>query len=139
MNHEHYLDLAKECSERSDYTGCSGVHVGCVFVYHGTVLAKGWNSDKTHTFQREYNKIRFSARDGYYPDKLHAESAVLQRVKYLDIDFSKATLYIYRGYKNGTPAMARCCPSCMAAAKSLHIGTIVYTTDAGYAIEKLQY
>ena len=61
----------------------------------------------------------------------------LSKIKYLDIDFSKVILYIYREYNNGMPAMARCCPSCFAAAKELGIGTIVYTTDNGYAIEKI--
>lgn len=83
-----------------------------------------------------YNTFRFSAIDKF-PNKLHAEISVLNKVKYLDIDFSKAILYIYREYNDGSPAMARCCPSCFAAAKALKIGTIVYTTDNGYAIEKI--
>ena len=136
MNHEHFLKIAKKCSKKSTYSNHRRVQIGCLFVYKGTILAKGWNTERTHTNQMRYNTFRFNAIDSF-PSKLHAEISVLNKVKYLDIDFSKAILYIYREYNDGSPAMARCCPSCFAAAKALKIGTIVYTTDNGYAIEKI--
>lgn len=136
MNHKHFLKLAKECSFNSTYSKHSRAKVGCVAVYKGSVLAKGWNSNLTHTDQMRYNYIRFKQND-YFPSKLHAEIKALSKIKYLDIDFSKVILYIYREYTDGSPAMARCCPSCMAAAKELGIKTIVYSTDEGYAVEKI--
>lgn len=140
MNYKHYLDLAADCAKAATYSGPSRVKLGCVAVYHGTVLAKGYNTDKTHTTQDKYNYLRYDANreSRYYPPKVHSEVSVLSRIKYLDIDFSKVTLFIAREYKNGAPAMARPCPSCMAVARELGITTVCYTTDDGYAIEHLK-
>ena len=140
MNYQHYLDIAAECAKSATYSGPSRVQLGCVAVYHGTVLAKGCNLDKTHTTQDRYNYLRYDANreSRYYPSKVHSEISVLSRIKYLDIDFSKVTLFIAREYKNGNPAMARPCLSCLAAAHETGIRTICYTTDNGYAIEHLK-
>lgn len=137
MNHEHFLKLARDASLNSTYSSHRRVQVGAILVYKGSILAKGWNSDVTHTEQMRYNHLRFQSKNKYFPHLIHAEMKVLSKVKYLDIDFSKAILYIYREYNDGAPAMARCCPSCFAAAKALKIGTIVYTTENGYAVEKI--
>lgn len=140
MNYKHFLDLAAESAKASTYTGPNNVKIGCVAVYHGTVLAKGYNSDKTHTHQDRYNYLRYDGGSShYYPSKAHAETGVLNRIRYLDIDFSKVTLFIYRGYKNGAPALARPCASCEKSIRDLRIGKVVYTTDEGYAIEKFIY
>ena len=138
MNHKHFLRLARIASFNSTYSVHRRVQVGAILVYKGTILAKGWNSDRTHTDQKRYNQYRFSVKAKDYPHKLHAEQMCLSKVKYLDIDFSKAILYVYREYNDGAPAMARCCPSCLAAAQELGIKTIVYSTDCGYAIEKIK-
>ena len=139
MNDAHYLKSAKECSLKSDYTGYNRASIGCVAVYKGSILAKGWNTDRTHTDQAKYNKWRFKASgNSYMPEKMHAEQMCISKIKYLEIDFSRVRLYIYREHKNGDLAMARCCPSCIAAAKDLGIETIVYTTPDGFAIEKLR-
>ena len=139
MNDAHLFKTAKECSLKSDYTGYNQARIGCVAVYKKTILAKGWNTDRTHTDQAKYNKWRFKdSGNNYMPEKLHAEQMCLSKIKYLDIDFSKVRLYVYREHKNGHLAMARCCPSCLAAAKELGIETIAYTTPDGYAIEKLR-
>ena len=58
-------------------------------------------------------------------------------MKYLDIDWSKVKLYIYRETRDGKLAMSRPCPACMQAIKDLNIKHIAYTTDCGYATEKL--
>lgn len=139
MNYKHYLDLAAECAKASTYSGPNPVQLGCVAVYHGTVLAKGYNTDKTHTHQAKYNYLHYDANGSsrYFPDKCHSEVSVLSKIKYLDIDFSKVILFISRKHKDGSPAMARPCMSCLAAARALEIKTIVYTTEDGYAIEYL--
>ena len=137
MNHKHFLQLAKQCSQRSTYSVHRRVQVGCIAVYKGTILAKGWNTNRTHTDQMRYNHFRFDSKEKDYPHKLHAEQMCMSKIKYLDIDFSKVSLYIYREYNDGQWAMARCCPSCMAAAKALGIKTIIYTTDSGYAVENI--
>lgn len=140
MNYEHYLSLAREAAKDASYSGPSKVKLGCVAVYHGSVLAKGCNSDKTHTMQARFNYLRYdtAAVRKYCPDKMHAEMDCLNRLKYLDIDFSKVTLFVYREFKDGTPALARPCNACLAAAKSLGVRTITYSTPNGYAIEHLK-
>jgi len=137
MNDDHLFKIAREESKEADYCGATAVRIGCIAVYHGTVLAKGHNSDKTHTVQKRYNKWRFKQIDGkYLPDKSHAEISVLSKIKYLDIDFSKVHLYVYREFADGSPAMARPCKACLAAAEALGIKNISYSTNGGYANER---
>ena len=140
MKDSHLFKLARESSLKADYTGCSKVKIGCIVVYKGTILAKGCNSDKTHTFQARYNKWRYSEDENnrYLPAKIHAEADCLNKIKYLDIDFSKVHVYVYRELRDGTVAMARPCPACMAAIKKMGIQNIHYTTDCGFAAERIK-
>ena len=137
----HLFKIARECSLMSDYTSnCSSARVGCITTYKGAILTKSFNSNKTHTIQAKYNKWRYNSdvEKKYLPSKIHAELGCIQRIKYLDIDFSKVHIYIYRETKKGELAMARPCPSCMAAIKELGIRHIHYTTSDGYCYEKLK-
>ena len=141
MNDSHLFAIARECSLKSDYkSGCSSARIGCISVYKNAILTKSYNSDKTHTMQAKYNKWRYhDDTDGkYLPCKKHAEIDTLSRIKYLDIDFSKVHLYIYRELKDGTRAMASCCPSCLAAIRSMGIKHIHYTTPDGEVHEVLK-
>lgn len=140
MNDSHLFKVARECSLKSDYTSkCSTARIGCITVYKGAILTKSFNSDKTHTIQAKYNKWRYNEDvvKKYLPSKIHAELSCIQRIKYLDIDFSKVHIYVYRETKKGQLALARPCPSCMAAIKELGIRNIHYTTDCGYAAERI--
>lgn len=138
MNDSHLFKLARECSFNSDYTGCASARLGAIIVYKGAVLAKGWNSDRTHPSQAYFNKWRYkNSGNNYLPPKIHAEICVLQKIRYLDIDFSQVHIFIYREIKTGHLAMARPCPSCMVAIKRMGIKHIHYTTDAGFCYEKL--
>lgn len=136
----HLFRLARECSLKSDYTGGGRAHIGCVISYKGAVLAKGWNSDKTHTQQSRYNVYRYKdCGNNYLPAKQHAEAAALQKIKYLDIDFSKVKVVVYREFHNGKLANCRPCPACMAAIKEMGIEQIYYTTeDGGYVKEEIK-
>lgn len=137
MNDSHLFRIAREVSLEASY--CGSARIGCIVVYRGTILAKGCNSDKTHTIQAKFNVYRFkNSGNRYLPEKLHAETKVLQAIKYLDIDFSRVHLYIYREWKDGTIAMSRPCDACFAAIQELGIKHIHYTTDRGYAYEKLR-
>lgn len=140
MNDSHLFRLARECSFKSDYTGGGRARIGCVVTYRGTVLAKGWNTDKTHTEQKKFNVWRYKdCGNKYLPEKCHSEVASLVKIKYLDIDFSRVHIYIYRELRDGTLAMARPCSACMAAIKQMGIKHIHYTTDGeGYAHEVLK-
>lgn len=138
MNDNHLFKMARECSLKADYSGCGKARIGCVVVYKNTVLAKGWNSNKTHTDQAKFNIWRYKNNGNkYLPQKMHSEVAALSKIKYLDIDFSKVHVYVYRELKDGHIAMARPCEACIAAIKSLGIKNIHYTTADGYAAEKL--
>lgn len=86
--------------------------------------------------QKKYNKYRKSS-DELLP-KLHAEINCINSIKYLDINFSKVKLYIYRIRKDQSYGLARPCPSCMAAIKDLGIRDIYYTTNDGYVYEQLE-
>ena len=46
--------------------------------------------------------------------------------EYKDIDFHNLKLFVYRELKDGSIAMARPCPSCMALIKDLGIKKIYY-------------
>ncbi len=139
MNDAHLFKIARECSLKADYSGCGRARIGCVVVYNGSILAKGCNSDKTHTEQAKYNQWRFKdCGNRYLPSKTHAEIATLNRIKYLDIDMSRVYVYIYRETRNGHLAMCRPCNACMAAIRQMGIKHILYTTDDGYAHEVLK-
>lgn len=135
----HLFKIARNCSLMSDYTSnCSSARIGCVISYKGTILAKGHNSNKTHTTQAKYNIWRYKDKsNNYLPEKLHAELHALSKIQYLDIDFSKVHIYIYRETRKGELAMARPCPACLTRIKELGIKYISYTTDSGYASERL--
>lgn len=129
----NYFNKAKRIATISDY---NKVHVGCVAVYQGQVIGLGCNCNKTHPVQQFYNKYRYKS-DSMLP-KLHAEINCMNQIRHLDINFSKVKLYIYR-IRNDQPfGMARPCPSCMAAIKDLGIRDIYYTTNDGYAYEKIE-
>lgn len=132
----HLFKLTREVSLSASY--CGSARIGCIVVYRGTVLAKGCNSDKTHTTQAKFNVYRFkNCGNKYLPSKGHAEILALSKIKYLDIDFARVHLYIYREWKDGTIAMSRPCEACMAAIRSMGVRHIHYTTDCGFAYEKL--
>lgn len=136
MSNDHLFHIAREVSLQSDYSG--NARIGCICMYRGCILAKGCNSDKTHTMQAHYNVMRFkNCGNKYLPDKLHAEMQVISKIRYLDIDWSKVHLYVYRELRDGSIAMARPCVACMSAIKALGIQHIHYTTDDGYAHERL--
>ena len=133
-----FFKEAKKESLLSDY---DGQHLGAVAVYGDKViLAKAHNSNKTNTTQYFYNRYRIEQKSNIMskPPRSHAECNLYRRIRFLDIDFSRVSVYIYRELKNGKLGMARCCPACMEALKSLGIKKICYTTDVGYAEERIE-
>ena len=128
-----YFNKARQVANISDY---KKQHVGCVAVYQGQVIGLGCNTNKTHPIQKFYNKYRMPS--DYMLPKLHAEISCINQIKHLDINFSKVKLYIYRIRKDQPFGLSRPCLSCMAAIKDLGIRDIYYTTNDGYAYEKLE-
>lgn len=127
----HYFDKASKVAEISDF---AKVNIGCIAVYQGTIIGVGFNTNKTHPMQKKYNRYRNG--ENFIP-KLHAEINCLNSIRYLDINFSKVKLYIYRKRKSAKYGMCRPCSSCLAAIKDLGIKHIYYTTDEGFVYERM--
>lgn len=130
-----FFNKAKQIAKISDY---HKVHVGCVAVYHGSVIGIGCNCNKTHPLQKHYNRYNtmMENTDSLLP-KLHAEINCINQIKFLDINYSKVRLYIYRIRNDQPYGMARPCQSCMAAIKDLGIKDIYYTSNDGFVHERL--
>lgn len=136
-----YFELARQEAEKSTY---QNFHLGCVVVYKGHVISCGSNSTKTHPTQKAYNRKyrRFKYGPQLVVDSLHAEMAALTDVPYaVDVktDWSKARVYIYRislGRRTGR-GMARPCPACFHALKNKGVHDVYYTTDDGFAYERI--
>ena len=128
-----FFQKARQIADISDY---SRIHIGCIAVYQGQVIGLGFNTNKTHPVQKFYNRYREPS--DYILPKLHAEISCINQIKHLDINFSKVRLYIYRIRKDQPFGLSRPCPSCIAAIKDLGIRDVYYTTNDGYAYEKLE-
>ena len=136
---ERYFKFAKLAAQFADYHGTrSAPEIGAVAVYKGSIVAEAWNTDKTSPLQARYNVYRFNADT---PDKAHAEVALIQRLRWKfgdGIDWSKVHIYLYREYKDGRLAPSRPCPSCMAMLRDFGIKKVMYTTEDGFAEEKIK-
>jgi len=133
MTDEKFFEAAKKAASMSTFYKC---HTGCVIVYKGSIISSGFNSNKTHPLQKEYNKERFDC--DYTPHYIHAEIHALSSLLNDDsINWKKVHIYIYRIYKNSSYGLARPCLSCMKLIKHLGIKNIHYTTNNGYAHEVL--
>lgn len=129
------IESACRASKESEFPR---YHLGAALYYKGILLATGCNSTKTSPLQKRLNAEReFDPNQSGVVNSLHAEIRALSKVKYLDIDFSKSTLYVYREYANGNKAMARPCPACMKYIKELGIKHICYSTADGIAEERV--
>lgn len=127
---KHYFDIAKEISLSSKYPR---IHIGAIAVYHNAVIAKGMNDFKSNPTQMQYNKYRKIKAPIH--NNVHAEINMLNKIKYLDIDFSKVKIYIYREDLNNHIAMSKPCKACMAYIRQLGIKEIHYTINDGYGEE----
>lgn len=133
--------VAKSVAETSDF---KNFHMGCVITYKKHVIAVAANTEKTHPMQKKYNKYRhFKHTPCNIKHSLHAEIAALTSISYplgVQLDWSKVKVYIYR-IAPGKPkkiGMARPCPACMQALKDCGVKHIYYTTNDGYAYERLE-
>lgn len=131
-----YLNMARDVSRESKFPK---YHLGAVAIYKGSLLAAGCNNKKTNPRQMLLNRERgWRADSNEFYNPVHAELACLSKIRYLDIDFSKVRLYIYREHKNGVKAMARPCPACRKMIKDMGIREVWYTTEDGFAYEYME-
>lgn len=130
-----FFSKARKTAEFSDF---HKTHLGCIAVYQRSIIGIGYNVNKTHPIQKYYNKYRsVKYQTGTFTPKLHAEISCLNSIRHLDINFSKVKLYIYRIRYDQEHGLSRPRPSCMAAIRDLGIRDIYYTTNDGFAYEKL--
>ena len=122
------MDNARKVAQNSTYPRQS---LGAVLVYGGKVIATGFNTNKTNPMQKQYNVERGYNQDIKNNGICHAEMLVLQKTKYLDIDWSKATIYVYRELKNGSLACSKPCKACEKAMKERGVGKVYYTKSVG--------
>lgn len=132
---ERYFEETRKVALSSEF---DKVHVGCIAVYKGKIIAKGYNSEKTHPMQMRYNRYRpVKGLDRRMIPKVHAEVKCISQLRNMDIDYRKVKLFVYRIRNDQPYGLARPCPACMRAIIDLGIRDIYYTTDAGYAHEKI--
>lgn len=114
------------------------INIGCVIIDGHNVISSGHNSkSKYHRIQAELDQKYFN--DMTAKGCLHAESAALIPLMNRKYDLRDATIYTYREHKDGSTAMSRPCPRCLELIKKCNIKRIRYTTNDGYAFEKLDY
>lgn len=132
-----YFFKARQAASISDF---HKTYIGCVAVYQGNIIGIGCNLEKTHPIQNYYNRYRNLYNESNFIPKIHAEISCLNSICHLDImdiNFSKVKLYIYRVRRDQDYGLLRPCPSCMAAIKDLGIRDVYYTTNEGFAYEKI--
>lgn len=131
--HIKYFDKAKEISAWSTY---NKFRIGCVAVYQNRIIGIGYNCNKTHPIQKEFNRYRKIRYNNAITPTIHAEMMCLLSIKNMDLKWNKVSLYVFRSCAKGY-GMARPCAACMEAIKEFGIKNIYYTTDDGFASEKL--
>ena len=137
-----FFDLARKEAEQSDYPR---FHVGCVIVYKGHVISADHNSEKEAPIQKKYNRYRnFKNYHNHSSVRhsLHAEIAAIKKIPYpiaQQIDWKKVKVYTYR-IALGLPqnkGLSRPCPGCLQCLKDMGVKDIYYSTDFGYAHERI--
>lgn len=131
-----WFAAAKAAAQCSDY---ARARVGAVVVLGKTLLGVGCSSHKTHPVQDYWNRL-WEFRDATHsPATLHAECAALAPLLYRsnDIDWSRVELYVCRLRGDQPFGMARPCKACMGLIRELGIRDVYYTTDDGFAHERI--
>lgn len=136
-----FFDIAREVAEQSDF---DRFHVGCVLIYQGRVLSSACNTEKSDPMQKRYNRYRHfnHTTKGCINHSGHAEMMALKKVSYpiaQQIDWKKVKCYTYR-ICPGLPllqGLSRPCAACMKAMRDKGIRDFYYSTDAGFAHERI--
>lgn len=133
---KHYFNLARNACYYSDN---HRARLGSVIVYKNKVISIGWNvENKTNPLQEEYNRLReYDIDVNKTKSSIHAEFAAMLKIKHMNIEFNKINLFVYRIRKDESIGNARPCAACMGFAKKLGIKNIYYTTNDGWAYERI--
>ena len=136
---ERFFKFAREAMKKSDYNGSgSSPKIGAVAVYKGTIIAEAWNTDKTSPLQHKYNVYRY--HNPAMPPKAHCETQLIQRIRWKfgdSLQWDRVDIYLYRELRDGSLAMSRPCRSCLHLLMDCGVKRIFYTTDNGFAEEKI--
>lgn len=137
------FEAAKLEAEKSDY---KPFKLGCVITYKGHIIGHGHNSNKTNPLQKKYN-MRYrkfnSCNTKPIRHSIHAELSALLSVPYAvgkDMDWNKASIYIYRISNGNKPygyGCAKPCNACAHAIRDFGIKNIYYTDSMGLAYLRL--
>lgn len=131
----HYFNLARNACYYSDFMKA---RLGAVLIYKGKVVSVGWNSTKTSPLQRELNRYRgYDVDSSIAHNTLHAEVACLIKAKDLDIDWGRASIFVYRIKKDGSSGLSYPCKGCMALIRSMGIKNIYFSTENGWGYERI--
>lgn len=135
------FEIARKVADTSDF---DTFHIGCVITYKKHIVSSASNSYKTHPVQKKYNKKYRHFNKSIKPvvDSGHAEILALTNIPYpieQNIDWRNVRVYVYRISKGKRLKMglARPCPACMAALRDKGVQHLYYSTDDGFAYEKL--
>lgn len=132
---KHYLNLARNACYYSDFMK---TRLGAVLIYKGKVMSIGWNSNKTSPLQKNLNRFRDIPVDcSKAHHTLHAEVACLTKAKDLDIDWGRASIFIYRVKKDGSAGLSYPCKGCISLIKSMGIKNIYFSTENGWGYERI--
>lgn len=128
-----FFEAARAESRKADFK----VRVGAVLTFQGRIIAAGHSSEKTSPVQKHFNSYRKFADTNLTQHKLHAEVMAIQKIRHMQIDYSKVSIYIWREYADGTPAIARPCAACMAMLKQYGVRKIYYSGDGSRVYEHI--
>lgn len=136
-----FFNFAREMAEQSTFPRFK---VGCVLIYQGKVLSSAHNTEKSDPMQKRYNEYRHfnHITKGCINHSGHAEMMALKKVPYpvaQQVDWKKVKCYTYRicpGLPYGM-GISRPCRACMTAMRERGIRDFYYSTDMGYAHERI--
>lgn len=134
-----YFNRALSLAHTSTY-GVKNIKIGATVVDKRGNTYDGYNSKKSNPLQYHHNKRRFGMEihDGI-SHALHAEMAAIKLAINKRVDLTGASLYVARvGGRDSPYGMCRPCAACMGAAIAVGITDIFYTTECGYAHERIQ-
>lgn len=130
-----YFEHARQMAQMSDFTRA---RVGCVVVEGKRIVGMGFSSHRTHPLQKHYNQYRNFTKGKSIVHSLHAEiMALAPIIGSSEINWNKVEIYVYRICRSREYGMARPCSACMNCISDCHIRDVYYTTDVGYAHERI--
>lgn len=137
----HWFEMARQQAINSDF---GSIRLGCVVVYQGRIIGRGYNTSKTDPIQKEYNQKYRSFKKSSKPahHSLHAEIAAIKSVPRsvdVSIDWSRVKVYIYR-ICPGKPlhqGLSKPCPACYNFMKDKGIRHIYFTEDDGFGYKEI--